>query len=71
MEITTLSLITLLDVQFDTPSPSPPIIGHPIPWNLLEAHANQKAQDRHRWTPEWSDVSGLLLLEIEGLIICS
>ncbi|GJU14163.1 hypothetical protein Tco_1136559 [Tanacetum coccineum] len=39
MEITlTLSLITPLDVQFDTPSPSPPIIGHPIPWNLHEAH---------------------------------
>ncbi|GKE08061.1 hypothetical protein Tco_1411612, partial [Tanacetum coccineum] len=34
----TLSSITLLDVQFDTPSPSPPIIKHPIPWNLLEAH---------------------------------
>ncbi|GJS46205.1 putative ribonuclease H-like domain-containing protein [Tanacetum coccineum] len=33
-----LSPITLLDVQFDTPSPSPPIVGHPIPWNLLEAH---------------------------------
>ncbi|GJX95179.1 hypothetical protein Tco_0349765 [Tanacetum coccineum] len=32
MDITlTLSPITLLDVQFDTPSPSPPIIGHPIP----------------------------------------
>ncbi|GKB30204.1 zf-CCHC domain-containing protein [Tanacetum coccineum] len=39
MDITlTLSLITPLDVQFDTPSPSPPIIEHPIPWNLLEAH---------------------------------
>ncbi|GKE46666.1 hypothetical protein Tco_1477924 [Tanacetum coccineum] len=36
MDITlTLSPITLLDVQFDTPSPSPPIFGHPIPWNLL------------------------------------
>ncbi|GJU30845.1 hypothetical protein Tco_1174434 [Tanacetum coccineum] len=32
MDITlTLSPITLLDVQFDTPSPSPPIFGHPIP----------------------------------------
>ncbi|GJW13105.1 hypothetical protein Tco_0017238 [Tanacetum coccineum] len=32
MDITfTLSLITPLDVQFDTPSPSPPIFGHPIP----------------------------------------
>ncbi|GJY16989.1 hypothetical protein Tco_0387411 [Tanacetum coccineum] len=39
MDITlTLSLITPLDVQFDTPSPSPPIVGHPIPWNLLETH---------------------------------
>ncbi|GJR29773.1 hypothetical protein Tco_1106005 [Tanacetum coccineum] len=39
MDITlTLSPITLLDIQFDTPSPSPPIIEHPIPWNLLEAH---------------------------------
>ncbi|GJZ96841.1 hypothetical protein Tco_0669175 [Tanacetum coccineum] len=41
MDITlTLSPITPLDVQFDTPSPSPPIIGHPIPWNLLEAHGD-------------------------------
>ncbi|GJT95331.1 hypothetical protein Tco_1090849 [Tanacetum coccineum] len=39
MDITlTLSLNTLLDVQFDTPSPSPPIIAHPIPWNFLEVH---------------------------------
>ncbi|GJU40867.1 hypothetical protein Tco_1193824 [Tanacetum coccineum] len=39
MDITlTLSPITPLDVQFNTPSPSPPIVGHPIPWNLLEAH---------------------------------
>ncbi|GJW37938.1 hypothetical protein Tco_0060858 [Tanacetum coccineum] len=36
----TLSPITPLDVQFDTPSPSPPIFGHPIPWNLLEAHGD-------------------------------
>ncbi|GJT32923.1 hypothetical protein Tco_0923342 [Tanacetum coccineum] len=35
----TLSPNTPLDVQFDTPSPSPPIIAHPIPWNFLEAHA--------------------------------
>nr|GEX98595.1 hypothetical protein [Tanacetum cinerariifolium] len=34
----TFSPFTPLDVQFDTPSPSPPIIGHPIPWNLLKAH---------------------------------
>ncbi|GJZ26166.1 hypothetical protein Tco_0570419 [Tanacetum coccineum] len=32
----TLSPITPLDVQFDTPSPSPPIFGYPIPYNLLE-----------------------------------
>ncbi|GKG15337.1 hypothetical protein Tco_0354937, partial [Tanacetum coccineum] len=32
MDITlTLSPITPFDVQFDTPSPSPPILGHPIP----------------------------------------
>ncbi|GKC80861.1 hypothetical protein Tco_1131635 [Tanacetum coccineum] len=36
----TFSPITPLDVQFDTPSPSPPIFGHPIPWNLLEAHGD-------------------------------
>ncbi|GJZ36531.1 hypothetical protein Tco_0582722 [Tanacetum coccineum] len=41
MDITlTLSPITPLDVQFDTPSPSPPIFGHPIPWNLLKAHGD-------------------------------
>nr|GFA12550.1 hypothetical protein [Tanacetum cinerariifolium] len=36
----TLSPIILLDVQFDTPSPSPPIFGHSIYWNLLEAHGD-------------------------------
>ncbi|GJX51039.1 hypothetical protein Tco_0277884 [Tanacetum coccineum] len=41
MDITlTLSPITPLDVQFNTPSPSPPIVGHSIPWNLLEAHGD-------------------------------
>ncbi|GKD61360.1 hypothetical protein Tco_1298869 [Tanacetum coccineum] len=41
MDITlTLSLITPLDVQFNTPSPSPPLFGHPIPWNLLESHGD-------------------------------
>ncbi|GJU02988.1 hypothetical protein Tco_1113326 [Tanacetum coccineum] len=41
MDITlTLSPITPLDVQFDTPSPSPPIFGHLIPWNILEAHGD-------------------------------
>ncbi|GJU74146.1 hypothetical protein Tco_1265551, partial [Tanacetum coccineum] len=36
MDITlTLSPITPLDVQFDTPSP---IFDHPIPYNLFEAH---------------------------------
>ncbi|GKA14662.1 hypothetical protein Tco_0694308 [Tanacetum coccineum] len=41
MDITlTLSPITPLDVQFATPSPSPPIFGHPIHWNLLEAHGD-------------------------------
>ncbi|GKA77742.1 hypothetical protein Tco_0784279 [Tanacetum coccineum] len=36
----TLSPITPLDVQFDNTSPSPPIVGHPISWNLLEAHGD-------------------------------
>ncbi|GJX09548.1 hypothetical protein Tco_1060854 [Tanacetum coccineum] len=41
MDITlTLSPITPLDVQFNSPSPFPPIFGHPIPWNLLEAHGD-------------------------------
>ncbi|GJU86658.1 hypothetical protein Tco_1294204 [Tanacetum coccineum] len=41
MDITlTLSPINPFDVQFNTPSPSPPIVGHPIPWNLLEAHGD-------------------------------
>nr|GEZ19097.1 hypothetical protein [Tanacetum cinerariifolium] len=30
----TISPITRLDIQFNTPS----LFGHPIPWNLLEAH---------------------------------
>nr|GEW74619.1 hypothetical protein [Tanacetum cinerariifolium] len=34
----TISPITSLDVQFDTPSPPSPIFGHPIPLNILEAH---------------------------------
>ncbi|GJU41605.1 hypothetical protein Tco_1194562 [Tanacetum coccineum] len=41
MDITlTFSPITLLDVQFNTPLPSPPLFGHLIPWNLLEAHGD-------------------------------
>ncbi|GKC52873.1 hypothetical protein Tco_1075618 [Tanacetum coccineum] len=41
MDITlTLSPITPLDVQFNTPSPPLPLFGHPIPWNLLEAHGD-------------------------------
>ncbi|GKD12032.1 hypothetical protein Tco_1196439 [Tanacetum coccineum] len=41
MDITlTLSPITPLDVQFNTPSPPSPLFGHPIPWNLLEAHGD-------------------------------
>nr|GEY54729.1 hypothetical protein [Tanacetum cinerariifolium] len=41
MDITlTISLITLLDVQFHTPSSSLPIFGHPIHGNLLEAHGD-------------------------------
>ncbi|GJZ20685.1 hypothetical protein Tco_0557275 [Tanacetum coccineum] len=42
MDITlTLSPITPLDFHYDTSSPpmtSPPILGHPIPFNLLGAH---------------------------------
>ncbi|GJX84459.1 hypothetical protein Tco_0335233 [Tanacetum coccineum] len=46
MDITlTLSPNTPLDVQFDTPSPSPPIIAHPIPWNFLEAHEVEDPDD--------------------------
>ncbi|GJZ91298.1 hypothetical protein Tco_0663225 [Tanacetum coccineum] len=41
MDITlTLSPITPLDVQFNTPSPPSPLFGHTIPWNLLEAHGD-------------------------------
>ncbi|GKB67978.1 hypothetical protein Tco_0929390 [Tanacetum coccineum] len=41
MDITlTLSPITPLDVHFNTSSPLPPLFGHPIPWNLLEAHGD-------------------------------
>ncbi|GJV26007.1 retrovirus-related pol polyprotein from transposon TNT 1-94 [Tanacetum coccineum] len=39
MDITlTLSPITPLYIQFNTPSPPSPLFGHPIPWNLLEAY---------------------------------
>ncbi|GJR90989.1 hypothetical protein Tco_0215000 [Tanacetum coccineum] len=49
MDITlTLSPITPLDVQFDSPSPSPPIVGHPIPWNLLEAHGDSCLSGKER-----------------------
>ncbi|GJX64456.1 hypothetical protein Tco_0298799 [Tanacetum coccineum] len=41
MDITLTFLpITPLDAQFNTLSPSPPLFGHPIPWNLLEAHGD-------------------------------
>ncbi|GJY48373.1 hypothetical protein Tco_0438329 [Tanacetum coccineum] len=41
MDITlTLSPITSLDVQFNTPSAPSPLFGHPILWNLLEAHGD-------------------------------
>ncbi|GJR39506.1 hypothetical protein Tco_1215190 [Tanacetum coccineum] len=44
MDITlTLSPITPLDVQFDTPSPSPPILGYPIPWNM---NSDDEADER-------------------------
>nr|GEX96127.1 integrase, catalytic region, zinc finger, CCHC-type, peptidase aspartic, catalytic [Tanacetum cinerariifolium] len=39
MEITlSLSPVTPLDVHHNSPSLSSPIIGHHVPWNLLEAH---------------------------------
>ncbi|GJU78010.1 hypothetical protein Tco_1275080 [Tanacetum coccineum] len=41
MDITlTLSPIIPLDVQFNTPSPPSSLFGHPILWNLLEAHCD-------------------------------
>nr|GEZ01406.1 hypothetical protein [Tanacetum cinerariifolium] len=41
IEITlSLSPITPLDVYHNSPLLSPPIIGHLIPWNLLEAHGD-------------------------------
>nr|GEW03260.1 ribosomal protein L7Ae/L30e/S12e/Gadd45 [Tanacetum cinerariifolium] len=41
MDITlTLLPITPFDVQFNTPSPPSHLFGHPIPWNLLEAHGD-------------------------------
>nr|GEW96989.1 hypothetical protein [Tanacetum cinerariifolium] len=36
----TLSPITPLDIQFNTPSPPLSFFGYPIPWNLLEAHGD-------------------------------
>ncbi|GKB80254.1 hypothetical protein Tco_0947149 [Tanacetum coccineum] len=38
--IITPSPITPLDIQFNTPSPPPPIFSHPILWNILEAHGD-------------------------------
>ncbi|GJR23195.1 hypothetical protein Tco_0971722 [Tanacetum coccineum] len=56
MDITlTLSPNTPLDVQFDTPSPSPPIIAHPIPWNFLEAHGNSCLCCIHTENPPFSE----------------
>ncbi|GKB16625.1 hypothetical protein Tco_0850548, partial [Tanacetum coccineum] len=46
----TLSPITPLDVQFDTPSPLPPIFSHPIPWNLLEAYGDSCLRCIHNRT---------------------
>ncbi|GKD69665.1 hypothetical protein Tco_1323755, partial [Tanacetum coccineum] len=41
MDITlTLLPITPLGVQFNTPSPPLSLFGHPIPWNILEAHGD-------------------------------
>ncbi|GKA92826.1 hypothetical protein Tco_0814751 [Tanacetum coccineum] len=46
--ILSLSPITSLDYAFNTPSPplpSPPIIGHPIPFSILDAHGETWAGD--------------------------
>ncbi|GKB32562.1 zinc finger, CCHC-type containing protein [Tanacetum coccineum] len=44
MDITlTFSSIIPLDVQFNTSSPSPLIVGHPILWNLVKAHGLKEA----------------------------
>ncbi|GJV98079.1 hypothetical protein Tco_1549656 [Tanacetum coccineum] len=60
MDITlTLSPNTPLDVQFDTPSPSPPIIAHPIPWNFLEAHGALILSDIASTFAMWSMTSPL------------
>ncbi|GKD51760.1 hypothetical protein Tco_1280736 [Tanacetum coccineum] len=41
MDITlTLSPITPLDIQFNTPSPPSPLFSHPILWNLFKAHGD-------------------------------
>ncbi|GKF18139.1 zinc finger, CCHC-type containing protein [Tanacetum coccineum] len=84
MDITlTLSPIIPLDVQFNTPSSSPPIVGHPIPWNLLEAHGLKKVPKQ--WHQKFDEVvlsSGFHLNQFEkcvyskfdsagkGVIIC-
>ncbi|GJZ56234.1 hypothetical protein Tco_0611427 [Tanacetum coccineum] len=50
----TLSPITLLDVQFDTPLPSPPIIGHPILLGIILRHMRDDDEDdgaSHASTP--------------------
>ncbi|GJW94739.1 hypothetical protein Tco_0174411 [Tanacetum coccineum] len=53
MDITlTLSPITPLDIQINTPSSSmhsPPLFGHPISWNLLEAHEATCLCYKHKW----------------------
>ncbi|GJT06968.1 hypothetical protein Tco_0841430 [Tanacetum coccineum] len=75
MDITlTLSPITPLDVQFDTPSPSPPIIGHPIPWNLLEAHeeghmARQCTKPKRPRNSTWFKEKAMLAEALESRVV--
>ncbi|GKD47917.1 hypothetical protein Tco_1276893, partial [Tanacetum coccineum] len=62
MDITlTFSPITPLDVQFNTPSPPLPLFGHPIPWNLLEAH---NAIAKFRSPSRWKGLSKEMISEI-------
>ncbi|GKC86514.1 hypothetical protein Tco_1147163 [Tanacetum coccineum] len=73
MDLTlTLLPITPLDVQFNTPSPSPPIFGHLIPWNLLEAYGDSclccihnrtlifGLRDEHKYMFSYIEMLGML-----------
>nr|GEV79184.1 putative reverse transcriptase domain-containing protein [Tanacetum cinerariifolium] len=54
LEITlSLSPITPLNVHHNSESPSPPIISHLIPWNLLKAHDVYSVQAPFRGVTDW------------------